>query len=174
MLLALVTDTNSVASTNVFQQAYNSYQDSEQPKVMLQSFPAQPTEWIEDDLDKEILGIYDEDNLSPRSSPNALQQAYNFFQYIEQPRVILEFFLNQPQEWTQDDLFKEIERVKEGILSPHSLSNVHEQELQDCFQDTKQPQVTSHGSLNQLMEWSEDDFQRKIMQPLKEGVIIAT
>nr|GEX43579.1 NAC domain-containing protein [Tanacetum cinerariifolium] len=113
------TDINSVASTNAFQQAYNSYQDFEHPQATLQSFSdepmdfrAQPTEWTQDDLDEELMETLDEDNLSPRSSTNVIQQAYNLWQDTE---VTLEIFLNQPEEWTQDDLFKEIMEPLESL-----------------------------------------------------------
>ncbi|GKD46593.1 hypothetical protein Tco_1271238, partial [Tanacetum coccineum] len=69
-----------------------------------------------------------------------------------------ESFLNQPEEWTQDDLIKEIvEKVEED----------NHQEFEDYFQDTKQPQVALEDFSHQLVEWSEDDFEREIMEPLE-------
>nr|GFA10065.1 hypothetical protein [Tanacetum cinerariifolium] len=153
------------SSMDVLQEAKNYYQTTEEPEVMLQSFRAQLTEWTQDDLDKELMETLDEDNLSPRSSTNVIQQAYNLWQDTE---VTLDCFLNQPGEWTQDDLFKEImEKVEEDNLSPRSLSKDHHQEFQDYFQDTKQPQVALEGFSHQLVEWSEDDFKREIMEPLE-------
>ena len=97
---------NSMA-TNVLQQAYNSYQDPEQPQATLQSFLDQPMELTEDDL-KEIMKSLNEDNMSFQSSANVLQQAYNSYQDTEQPQATLQSFPDQPMEWTEDDLNKEI------------------------------------------------------------------
>ncbi|GKB00790.1 NAC domain-containing protein [Tanacetum coccineum] len=153
------------SSIDVLQEANNYYQATEEPEVMLQSFHAQPTEWTQEDLDKELMENLDEDNLSPRSSTNVIQQAYNLWQDTE---VTLESFLNQPEEWTQDDLIKEIvEKVEEDNLSPWSLSKDHHQEFEDYFQDTKQPQVALEDFSHQLVEWSEDDFEREIMESLQ-------
>nr|GFB57255.1 hypothetical protein [Tanacetum cinerariifolium] len=78
------------SSMDVLQEA-NYYQTTEEPEVMLQSFHAQPTEWTQDDLDKELMETLDEDNLIPRSSTNVIQQAYDLWQDTE---VTLESFLS--------------------------------------------------------------------------------
>ena len=109
---------NSIASTNVLQQAYNSYQDLEQPQDTLQSFLDQPMELTEDDL-KEIIENLDKDNMSFQSSANVLQQAYDSYQDTEQPRATLQSFPDQPIEWTEDDLDKEIM----GSLDEDDLSS---------------------------------------------------
>nr|GFD04292.1 hypothetical protein [Tanacetum cinerariifolium] len=107
-----------MASTNAFQQAYNSYQDSEHPQATLQSFSDEPMEWTEDDISKEIEENLDEENMSPRSSIDVLQEAKNYYQS----------FHAQPTEWTQDDLDNLLkENLEEVNLSPRSSTNVIQQ-----------------------------------------------
>nr|GEZ00257.1 hypothetical protein [Tanacetum cinerariifolium] len=122
-----------MASTNAFQQAYNSYQNSKHSQATLQSFLDELMECTEDDISKEIEENMDEENMSPRSSIVVLQEANNYYQsFHAQPtewtqddldNLLME---NLEEEWTQDDFFKEImEKVDEDNSSPRSLSKEH-------------------------------------------------
>ncbi|GJS95222.1 NAC domain-containing protein [Tanacetum coccineum] len=56
---------------------------------------------------------------SSMASINVLQQAYNIYQDTEYPQATLQSFPDQPMEWTQDDLFKEImENLDEDTEQP--------------------------------------------------------
>nr|GFA66392.1 hypothetical protein [Tanacetum cinerariifolium] len=111
-----LTNLNSMASTNAFQQAYNSCQDSEHPQATLQSFLGM--EWTEDDISKEIEENLDEENMSPRSSIDVLQEAKNYYQS----------FHAQLTKLTQDYLDNLLmENLEEVNLSPRSSINVIQQ-----------------------------------------------
>nr|GEZ13961.1 hypothetical protein [Tanacetum cinerariifolium] len=64
------TNLNSMASTNAFQLAYNSYQDSENPQATLQT--DEPMEWTKDDISKEIEENLDEENMNQQSGLNMI------------------------------------------------------------------------------------------------------
>nr|GEX31352.1 hypothetical protein [Tanacetum cinerariifolium] len=64
------TNLNSMASTNAFQLAYNSYQDFEHPQATLQM--NEPMEWTQDDISKEIEENLDEENMNQRSGLNMI------------------------------------------------------------------------------------------------------
>ncbi|GKC44307.1 hypothetical protein Tco_1062029 [Tanacetum coccineum] len=154
-----------MASTNAFQQAYNSYQDSEHPQATLQSFPDEPMEWTEDDLCKEIVDNLDEENMSPRSSIDVLQEANNYYQATEEPEVMLQSFHAQPTEWTQEDLDKELmENLDEDNLSPRSSTNV----IQQAYNLRQDTEVTLESFLNQPEEWTQDDLFKEIMEKVEE------
>nr|GEZ10672.1 NAC domain-containing protein [Tanacetum cinerariifolium] len=69
----------------------------------------EPMEWTEDDISKEIEENLDEENMSPRSSIDVLQEAKNYYQS----------FHAQPTEWTQDDLDNSLMKNLEVVtLSP--------------------------------------------------------
>nr|GEX23029.1 putative reverse transcriptase domain-containing protein [Tanacetum cinerariifolium] len=121
--------------------------------------------------------------------------AYNSYQDSEHPQATLQSFSDEPMEWTeddiskeidenldeenmsarssidewtQDDLFKEImKKVEEDNSSPRSLSKDHRQEFQDYFQDTKQPQVMAIS----VISVSSDSFEDKVGTPTDTTVI---
>ncbi|GKD75356.1 hypothetical protein Tco_1333638 [Tanacetum coccineum] len=104
---------------------------------------------------------------SSMASINVLQQAYNIYQDTEYPQATLQSFPDQPMEWTQDDLFKEImENLDEKNMSPQSPIDFF-QEANNYYQDTEQPEVMLRSLRAQPTEWTEDDLE-EIMENLDE------